>query len=138
MSIIDRIKDLMSEMNPEEKAEFLEKMAPGQEAHEETFKEQVIPDTIECDADEASVILNARSSIISLKASYTDFCIQSKNKKREILENLTRGEDFLLSQVEAIKSSKIPNKELRDQYMVVVDADTKTVKLRKNKDFTDK
>lgn len=136
MSILDRIKDLMSEMSPEEKVKFLEKMKDPQQQHEEVIEEE-IPDIIECEEEEIDAVLNARSSIISLKVSYADFCIQSKNKKKEILERIAKEEEFLLNQVAAIKSSKISSKELRDQYMLVLDTDTKTAKLRKNQSFTD-
>ena len=123
MSLLEKLKSMVSEMSEEERQEFLEDVNSEKDPEPEFVEPEELPDEIVCAEEELQEILSLRSQMIQTKSSYTDLCIKFKEQERQLLQNISLIEDMMISQADKMKENWIDQVDLRSEYTLLVQTD---------------
>jgi hypothetical protein len=118
MGLLDRLKSMVADMNPDEKKEFFEEFERQEKEAEQEAAPMEVPDVMECSMEQTHDLLSFRESIISAKLALGKLLVDIEEMKSTGISELKRNEDSLLQTIQQIKSDMIPDPALLDAYMI--------------------
>jgi hypothetical protein len=119
MSVLDKIKELVSSMKEEELEEVLESMSgtktepSAQDESEQPQEEESpeldfpeipeFPDYIECSPEESARALQIRDEIRSVRLMLSDLLIRFESQKNKLIDILAEKEQVFLQELNSIR-----------------------------------